>query len=305
MWFLNSCFGILLLIVIEQICKQKVGSMMNIYKTKDGYTYNRESGEIHDPQGNFFGQSGLYHSNKYIELYLKFSFATTPEESRKYAKKLDYIKISEKPYILTTPTYVYIYLLYKLRKLSGLNQEDMAFEIGMSGSTYTKIENRLLIPSINNLHTTMYVFGISNIEFAELFDLVLTSIIANGGNIIITSNVSDYNTEKEIFVGKNDTSDYDRCTPIDLYDRKFSKEALNKIETKFLEVILEGKKRWSKRNEEQKKFDEECQKQHDEIMNYTQEELDKYNHDLRIEELIGYGEREEKETEYRKKWNGF
>jgi transcriptional regulator with XRE-family HTH domain len=279
--------------------------MMNIYKTKDGYTYNRESGEIHDPQGNFFGQSGLYHSNKYIELSLKMSSATTSQEMEKYAKKLEYIKISEKPYILTTPTYIYIYLLYKLRKLSGFNQEDIAFEIGMSGSTYTKIENRLLIPSINNLHTTMYVFGMSNIEFAELFDLVLTSVITNRGNITITPDMSDYNTEKEIFLGDSDTSDYDRCTPIDLYDRKFSKEALNKIETKFLEVILEGKKRWSKRNEEQKKFDEERQKKHDEVMNYSKEEFNKYQGNLRIEELIGYGEREEKEIEYRKKWNGF
>jgi len=52
---------------------------------------------------------------------------------------------------------------------------------------------------------------------------------------------------------------YEQCTPINLYDKKVLKQYLEKLELKFHETILIGKKRIMEMEEKQRQMEEELQ----------------------------------------------
>lgn len=162
-------------------------------------------------------------------------------EIEKHQRKVRLQKVKDQPYIVSTPSFCYAYVLYKLRKLSGLNQDEMSARIGMSKSTYAKIENRFATVDIDTLHLTMYSFGINPKEFADLYWHV-QGLVQISGRFFIPAKMSNFNSENVIYNDNNDLV-YEQCTPINLYDKKVKKEYLEKLDLKFHEIILEGKKR--------------------------------------------------------------
>ena len=113
-------------------------------------------------------------------------------EIEKHQRKVRLQQVKDQPFIVSTPSFCYAYLLYKLRKLSGLNQEEMSFKIGMSKSTYAKIENRFATVDIDTLHLTMHSFGINPIEFADLYWHV-QGLVQIKGSFFIPAKISNFN----------------------------------------------------------------------------------------------------------------
>lgn len=227
---------------------------MLVLDKASGLYYDRESCSIHaDKEGNtFIGSFNPDCSDAYLKLFLlSYMNSDDPVQREKINKKLEIQRIHDLPYIISTPEYCYAYLFYKLRKLSGLNQEQMAFNIGMSKSTYNKIENRILSPSLNNIHLTQYVFGITPVEFSQLY-WNIESIIIEVGIFNIPSKSSDFNTDKVLFEENPKRAGHEVTTPIHLYDEKIPAQLLNKLEISFQEVLLEGKKRNMVREESQR-----------------------------------------------------
>jgi len=177
-------------------------------------------------------------------------------EIEKHQRKVRLQQVKDQPFIVSTPSFCYAYLLYKLRKLSGLNQDEMSFKIGMSKSTYAKIENRFATVDIDTLHLTMHSFGINPIEFADLYWHV-QGLVQINGSFFIPAKISNFNTEDVIYMDNNELI-YEQCTPINLYDKKVKKEYLEKLELKFHETILEGKKRIMEMAERQKQIEQEA-----------------------------------------------
>lgn len=209
-----------------------------------GLYYDRDNASIYSDESGktFIGSFNLDCSDAYLKLFLLLCNENDPEKIKKLRKKLDVQEIHDLPHIISTPEYCYAYVLYKIRKLSGYNQEEMALNIGMSKSTYNKIENRILSPSLNNLHMVQYVFGITPVEFSQLYWNV-ESIIMKIGNFSIPSKNTDFNTDDMVFTDNPKFSWQDRTTPIHLYDDKIPPTLLNKLDISFQEILLEGKKR--------------------------------------------------------------
>lgn len=226
---------------------------MLVLDNASGLYYDRESCSIFaDKEGKtFIGSFNPDCSDAYLKLFLLSCINDDPVQRAKINKKLAIQEIHDLPYIISTPEYCYAYLLYKLRKLSGLNQEQMAFNIGMSKSTYNKIENRILSPSLNNLHLIQIVFGITPVEFAQLY-WNIESIINSVGSFSIPSKISDFNTDKVLFEENTKRLGHEITTPIHLYDEKIPAQLLNKLEISFQEILLEGKKRNAIREEKQR-----------------------------------------------------
>lgn len=176
-------------------------------------------------------------------------------EIEKHQRKVRLQQVKDQPFIVSTPSFCYAYLLYKLRKLSGLNQDEMSARIGMSKSTYAKIENRFATVDIDTLHLTMHSFGINPIEFADLYWHV-QGLVQTNGNFFIPAKISNFNTDDVIYMDNNELV-YEQCTPINLYDKKVLKQYLEKLELKFHETILIGKKRIMEMEEKQRQLEEE------------------------------------------------
>lgn len=223
-----------------------------------GLYYDLETGIVsYDDLGKQFVGSfnPIKKSKESLRLFLlSIKFQNDPKESAKIRKKIMIQDIHDLPYIIATPEHLYSYVLYKLRKLSGYTQEGMAFSIGMSKSTYNKIENRILSPSLNNLHTVMYLFQITPVEFSQLYWNIET-VIRKIGNFYIPSKNSDSNTDTEIYLDNPNYPDYERTTPVHLYDEKIPSEVLARLDISFQEVLLEGKKRNASLEEERKKVE--------------------------------------------------
>ncbi len=223
-----------------------------------GLYYDRDNASVYaDENGkNFIGSFNFDCSDAYLKLFLLLCNENDPEKIKKLRKKLDIQKIHDLPYIISTPEYCYAFVLYKIRKLSGSNQEEMASIIGMSKSTYNKIENRILSPSLNNLHMVQYVFGITPVEFAQLY-WNIESIIQKHGNFSIPSKNTDFNTDDMVFIDDPKISWHERTTPIHLYDEKIPPVLLSKLDISFQEVLLAGKKRKIEREEREKLIKEQ------------------------------------------------
>ncbi len=211
-----------------------------------GLYYDLDNGSVFaDKEGKqFLGSfSPISISKESLRLFLlSIKFSDDPKESAKIRKKQMIQDIHDLPYIIATPEHLYSYVLYKLRKLSGYTQEVMALSIGMSKSTYNKIENRILSASLNNLHVIMYLFQITPVEFSQLYWSIET-VVSRIGNFYIPSKNSDLNSDTEIYLDNTNYPDYERTTPVHLYDEKIPSDILNKLDIGFQEVLLEGKKR--------------------------------------------------------------
>lgn len=222
-----------------------------------GLYYDRENGLIYSDENstNHIGMFNPLCSDAYLKLFLLNCACDDPVQLKKIRKKLDIQEIHDLPYIISTPEYCYAYVLYKIRKLSGYNQEEMASIIGMSKSTYNKIENRILSPSLNNLHMVQYVFGITPVEFSQLY-WNIESIIMKIGSFSIPSKNTDFNTDDMVFIDNPKISWHERTTPIHLYDEKIPSALLSKLDISFQEILLEGKKRNMLREEREKLVEE-------------------------------------------------
>lgn len=208
--------------------------------------YDKETGQVHDQDGTFRGDIGINHSEEMLKLLMEWMEADQTEDQSKIREKISILEVAEQPFIVSTPDYCYAYVLYKLRKLSGYSIEEMAFKIGLPKSTYSKIENRFSTVNINTLHIVMHVFGINPVEFAELYWYVQGLVQINGRFSIPEAR----SVEHMKLV-------YNMCTPINLYDKKVTKENLNKLELKFQETIVKGKKRLLAQEEYEKQMEEE------------------------------------------------
>ena len=178
-------------------------------------------------------------------------------EVEKHQRKVRLQQVKDQPFIVSTPSFCYAYLLYKLRMLSGLNQEELSFIIGLSKSSYAKVENRFATVDIDTLHLTMYAFGINPIELADLYWHV-QGLVQTNGNFFIPGKISNFNTDDVIYQD-NSNLVYEQCTPINLYDKKVLKQYLEKLELKFHETILIGKKRIMEMEEKQRQMEKELQ----------------------------------------------
>lgn len=204
--------------------------------------FDESNGNVLDDSGRVVMNCGRKPSDEMMKLFVeKYDLAYNSDEHRKIEKKIKLQEIKDQPYIVSTPSYCYAYLLFKLRKLSGLNQDEMAERICMSKSSLAKIENRFATVDVDILHITMQSFGINPMEFSELYWYV-QGLVQTNGNFYIPVRISNFNTENEKY-SDSAISDYDRCTPINLYDKKVLKSVLEKLEMKFHETILIGKKR--------------------------------------------------------------
>lgn len=223
-----------------------------------GLYYDRDTASVYvDENGTtFMGSFNPDCSDAYLKLFLLSCKENDPEKIAKIRKKMDIQEIHDLPFIISTPEYCYAYVLYKIRKLSGYNQEEMAINICMSKSTYNKIENRILSPSLNNLHIVQYVFDITPVEFSQLY-WNIESIIQKHGSFSIPSKNSDFNTEHEIYLDNPKFAGHERTTPIHLYDEKIPPILLSKLDISFQEVLLAGKKRKIEREEREKLIKEQ------------------------------------------------
>lgn len=223
-----------------------------------GLYYDRDSGLIYaDKDGaTNIGMFNPDCSDVYLKLLLLNCATDDPVQLKKIRNKLAIQEINDLPFIISTPEYCYAYVLYKIRKLSGYNQEEMAINICMSKSTYNKIENRILSPSLNNLHIVQYVFDITPVEFSQLY-WNIESIIQKHGSFSIPSKNSDFNTEHEIYLDNPKFVGHERTTPIHLYDEKIPPILLSKLDISFQEVLLAGKKRKIEREEREKLIKEQ------------------------------------------------
>lgn len=220
-----------------------------------GLYYDLDNGSVSaDKEGKqFLGSfNPVDKSKESLRLFLlSIKFSDDPKESAKIRKKIDIQYIHDLPYIIATPEHLYSYVLYKLRKLSGYTQEGMALSIGMSKSTYNKIENRILSPSLNNLHTIMHLFQITPVEFSQLYWNIET-VVRKFKHFYIPCKNSDLNSDTEIYLDNPDYPDHERTTPVHLYDEKIPSDILNNLEISFQEVLLEGKKRNAELEERRK-----------------------------------------------------
>lgn len=204
--------------------------------------FDESNGNVIDDQGRVVMNCASRPSDEMMKLYVeKLNFDFGSNEYIKVAKKIRLQEVKDQPYIVSTPSYCYAYLLFKLRKLSGLNQDEMAERIYMSKSSLAKIENRFATVDVDILHITMQSFGINPMEFSELYWYV-QGLVQTNGHFYIHVRMSNYNTDNEKYSDSN-ISDYDQCTPINLYDKKVLRPVLEKLEMKFHETILIGKKR--------------------------------------------------------------
>lgn len=207
------------------------------------YKYDAETGFVHDENGNFKADIGYDLSPDMLKLQMKWVEGVAPEDSKKLSRLIRIQEVKELPYIISNPDYCYAYVLYKLRKLSGLTIEDMAIKIGLPKSTYSKIENRFSTVNINTLHIAMLSFGINPIEFADLYWHVQGLVEING----LFSITHDKSVEIMNRI-------YEECTPINLYDEKSDNKNLEILNMKFHETILIGKKRLLEIAEKQKEI---------------------------------------------------
>ena len=238
------------------------------YDHDSGLVYADEDGTTH------IGMFNPKCSDAYLKLFLLNCASDDPIQLKKIRKKLAIQEIHDLPFITSTPEYCYAYVLYKIRKLSGLNQEEMAFSIGMSKSTYNKIENRILSPSLNNIHMAQNVFGITPVEFSQLYQNIQT-IIIKFGRFSIPSKNSDFNSDEAVFIDNPELAWHEHKTPIHLYDEKIPAALLSKLDIFFQEILLEGKKRNMRREELQKEKEEKERKLEEEWNALSPEEQEK------------------------------
>lgn len=250
--------------------------MLKFDKTS-GLYYDRDSASVYadENEKTFIGSFNPDCSDAYLKLFLLSCInSDDPIQREKINKKLAIQHIHDLPYIISTPEYCYAYVLYKIRKLSGLNQEEMAFRIGMSKSTYNKIENRILSPSLNNIHMVQHVFGITPIDFSQLY-WNIEAIIIKVGSFSIPSKSSDFNSEEAIFIDNPKLAGHEHTTPIHLYDEKIPPALLSKLDISFQEILLEGKKQNMRREELQKEKEEKERKLQEEWDALSPEEQEK------------------------------
>lgn len=231
----------------------------NIYKDKTGYIYDKDSLLIIDPEGTPRTFLTKEISEKMAKLYIQQSIAIQNEDFelvKKISRKIDKLEIDESIFIYSTPAYCYTYVLYKIRKISGYSQEQMADILCMPASTYIKIENRILEPSLQNITIARFAFNLSAMEFTELYSVIEGFIIKNG-RLTVSPDLSDYNTDAVMYKKSRLELEYEHSTPIDLYESKMIKEEFNIIDTKFREIVLEGQKRGIERDARNKEIEEE------------------------------------------------
>jgi hypothetical protein len=89
-------------------------------------------------------------------------------EIEKHQRKVRLQQVKDQPFIVSTPSFCYAYLLYKLRKLSGLNQEEMSFKIVCQNPLIIRLKIEYC-SFFNTLHLTMHCFGITPVEFSQLY----------------------------------------------------------------------------------------------------------------------------------------
>lgn len=281
----------------------------SIYRDKSGYTYDRESGNFYDPEGQFVGNRiAKTISDKMIKLHIQKNIAfqnNNYDAMEKIEKKIRLLGIAESPFLYSTPLFCYSYVLYKLRKVADYSQEVMAFNIGMPTSTYIKIENRILTPSLKNIVMARVLFNLTAKEFAELYSSI-EKFVNNQGKMLISFDMTDFNTDKVKYAPCiiDDTS---RCTPIDLYDSKMLKEDFDKIDTLFRETYLVGKKRQIEIDQKIKEFEQKQLIAEQEYENLSFEE----KRDLEIKENFykiqfddEKGEKQEERLEALQKFHG-
>lgn len=246
-----------------------------IITDKSGYTYDKESGVTYDENGEFAGSDiPTTKSDKMIKLQLQATVAFRQGDhvlGEKIRKKIDALKIAESPFLYSTPEYCYTYVLYKLRKVAGYSQEVMAFSMSMPLSTYIKIENRILKPSLHNIILASHVFKITAKEMAELYSLI-EGFVYERGKLIFSSENTNL---KEV----------EYTTPIDLYESKMLKEEYDYIDTKFREIYLEGRKRQMEIDKKQKERDEAIQQQEEEDAKLSFDEIQDREHMDFVEQI--------------------
>lgn len=267
----------------------------NIYRDKSGYTYNRDEYTIYDPEGNVCGSVSRVMSDKMAKLWFQASDAARNSDEKQYEKfqeKMKLLEVAESPYLSSTPLYCYSFVFYKLRKVAGLTQEEMADILFMPRSTYIKIENKILTPSLSNIISLQVAFSISNIEIAELYNLIYTYVYTYGQLHHYLQDENNPHTKEH---------EYNISTPIDLYESKMTKDEYNVIDTKFHEIILKGKQRdleRSKREEELEKQINEVELESEKLsFEERQFEIDKENDQNR---KIRYEQRQKRITELKK-----
>lgn len=247
--------------------------------------YDEHNGNVIDDNGQIVINCARPPSDAMMKLYVDRHYCEfLSEEYEKISKKIELQEVKDQLFIVSTPSYCYAYLLFKLRKLSGLNQEEMASKICMSKSTLAKIENRFASPSLDTLHLVMYCFGINPIEFAELYWYV-QGLVESNGRFYIPAKMTNFNSDNEIFIDSD--REYERCTPINLYDKKVLKSVLEKLEMKFHETILIGKKRLMEIEENEKRLETEIEE--DENLSFEERQhrndLAHYEHSVKRHEF--------------------
>lgn len=268
-------------------------SKKSIYKDKSGYSYDRETGFTYNAEGELIG-SRIPNtiSDKMIKLNIQYAIACQNNDYvaiEKIDKKIRLLKVAESPFLFSTPLFCYSYVLYKLRKVADYSQEVMAFSMGMSASTYIKIENRILTPSLHNIVMAKILFNLTTLEFSKLYSSI-ESFVNNQGKMYIYSDMTGFNTD-EVKYAPSIVDEASLCTPIDLYDSKMLKEDFDTIDTLFRETYLVGKKRQIETDQKLKEFEKKLQEYEklsfDEQKNLQhQNDIDKirYNDELRVKQ---------------------
>ena len=260
----------------------------NIYRDKSGYTYNRDEYTIYDPEGNVHGSVNRVMSDKMAKLWFQAEDAYRNGDEKQYKKfreKMELLEVAESPYLISTPLYCYTFIFYKLRKVAGFTQEEMADALYIPRSTYIKIENRILTPSLSNIITLQVIFDIKNIEIAELYNSIY-SYVYNFGHL--HNFLQDENPHTKKY-------EYNISTPIDLYESKMTKDEYNVIDAKFHEIVSKGKqrslernKRMAEKDKQPKEFEElsfEEQQYEIDQADYRDSEAKHEHRQKRIEEL--------------------
>jgi len=266
-----------------------------IITDKSGYTYNRETGYTLNEKGEIVGSDiPTTKSDKMIKLELQATVALSKgdfAQQEKIRAKINALVIAESPFLYSTPEYCYSYVLYKLRKVADYSQEGMAFSMGIPLSTYIKIENRILKPSLHNLIMARVTFTLTALELAELYTAIEEFVIRRGSFVVIPEE-SNYN------IAEN-------TTPIDLYESKMLKEEYNHIDTKFREIYLKGRKRQMEKEQKQKEEDDQFLKAVEEYEKLGWEDKMDIEQNQYADSIIASEERQQKDEQLIKALQSF